>query len=425
MREQARSSTATARLQNSIENQRSRRSSRLDHGGRLLLGIGTAFMAALALSGTFVNVYIWKVDHSFIAIGLFNLLTFGILPLAFLGSGFLAPRLGELWILRAGVVSVAVFFAILLVLGERSVHHVLWLGTFFGIGQGLYWFAFHILTFDMTNPDNRGRFNGLAGLFGSLVGMTGPYVAGYLIVHSRRFSGYHIIFALALLLFAMLLLLSFRFRHRVEPRALRMQQGFRFQEDPDWWRLWVGSVVFGLREGVFSFFVGLLVFFVARNEEGLGLYGLWTGLISLGSFYAAGKVVNRDRVSTLLMGAAALLLGVVALILLLPVSQWTLAVFGGVTAGALPFFVVPFGTMVMNEIDESAASARYRAEHLISRELALGLGRTVSILVFLGVVRHLGSPGALAGTAACFAFAHTITYMLVQKVTFTRRKTVG
>ena len=425
MRDRVRLDTPTACTQTHLSSFPESHADRLNDGGRLLLGMGTSFMAALALSGTFVNVYIWKVEHSYIDIGLFNLLVFGTLPLAFLCSGFLARRVGELWILRAGVVSLAVFFAILLTLGERSVNHALWLGTFFGIGQGLYWFAFHVLTFDLTKPDNRGHFNGLAGLFGSLVSMTGPYMAGYLIVHGRRFSGYHVIFALSLLLFGILLVLSFRLPRRAEPHTLRLREGFRFRADPDWRRLWIGSIVFGLREGVFSFFIGLLVFFVARNEEGLGLYGLWTGLISLGSFFLAGKVVRKQRVGNRLMGAAAWLMGLIALVLLLPVRQWTLVLFGAVTAFALPFFVVPFGTMIMNEIDESAASAKHRAEHLISRELALGIGRTVSVLVFLTVARHLGSPGSFAGMTVCLAFAHTVVYMFVHKVTFTPRRAAG
>ncbi len=425
MRERMRIDTLAACPRNHGPGHSEDRPDRFHDGGRLLLAMGTLFMAALALSGTFVNVYIWKAEHSYIDIGLFNLVTFGALPLAFLCSGFLASRLGEVWILRAGVASLAIFFTILFLLGERGVNHVLWLGAFFGIGQGLYWFAFHVLTFDLTSTDNRGRFNGLGGLFGSLVGMTGPYVAGYLIVHARRLSGYHVIFALSLLLFGVLLALSFRLRHRGGQRALRLREGFRFRADPDWRRLWIGTVVFGLREGVFSFFIGLLVFFVARDEEDLGQYGLWTGLISLGAFFLAGRVVRNALVSMRLMGAAAFLMGAAALVLLLPVKRWTLLLFGGATAFALPFFVVPFGTMIMNEIDESAASARHRAEHLISRELALGVGRIGSVLIFLGVARHLGSPSSFVGMIVCLAFAHTIAYMLIYKVTFKRRQAAG
>lgn len=102
---------------------------------RWLVVMATLFMAGTALSGTFINVYIWKIDRTYEAITWFNLFTYGCLPLAFTASGYLATWIGEAWVMRSGVIVLVLFFSLLLWLGPKSIHYVQWLGMFFGIGQ--------------------------------------------------------------------------------------------------------------------------------------------------------------------------------------------------------------------------------------------------------------------------------------------------
>ena len=388
----------------------------LSPGGRLLIAVGTLYAAALGLSGLFVNIYIWKVDHSDLAVGLFNWTLYAALPLAFIAGGWLSGFVGHLWMLRLGVASVAAFFAVLLGMGERSAHHVLWLGALFGFGQGLFWHAYHVLVFDLTNTRNRGHFQGLAGFFGALAGMFAPFAAGFLIAGGARFSGYHLVFAASLALFAGLVWISFRMRHRDRAQPLHLREGFRLRADPDWRRLWLGTAAFGLREGLFSFYIALLVFFVTGSEAGLGEYGLYTGLIGLAAFYGAGKWLRTERAFKWAMAVASVFLGAVCLVFAAAVNRVTLLLYGSVTALLLPFLLVPMGTLAMNEIDETERSVRFRSAHIISREIALGCGRFASIGCFLLVAAFARSAGHFILLLCVLGFAHTAVAALLWKV---------
>ncbi len=385
---------------------------------RLLITLGSLYVASYSLSGLFVNIFIWRVDHSLVAIGLFNWTIYAMLPVTFVLGGWLAAFVGQIWLIRIGVATLSVFFGLLLWLGRQSAHHYVWLGVLSGLGQGLYWYGFQVLSFDLTTADNRGRFHGVAGVFTSLTAMAGPFFAGYVITQGWRFAGYHLVFATSLALFGVCIWLSFRLVCKRPPAPMQLAQGFRLRADPDWGRLWWATVFFGLREGLFAFYIGLLVYLATGTEEGLGEYALWTGSISLGAFYLAGRAERAADRGKTAMRWAALLMGVVCLVFFIAVNRWTLLLFGTVTAALWPFLLVPFGSMAMNEMDETDQSAAYRSEHVISREIALGIGRIVGVGSFVAVAAWFRSPGNLIALTAVLGFAHTLVSLLVRKVEY-------
>ena len=387
---------------------------------RLLIMCNTLFMFGLALSSIFVNVYIWKVDHSFVAIGVFNLCVFAAVTFGFYVGGQVSSHWIDLWLIRFGLIVLAMFFLLLLLLRERSAHYFWWLGLLFGFGQGIYWYGFHVTMFSLTSIDNRASFNGINGFFASLVSMAAPFLAGFLISHSPDYVGYHVVFAASLVLFALAFWLVFALPKGSLHDSLRLSEGFRLATDPDWKRLWFGSLIFGLREGVFAFYIGLLVFFATKSEEGLGEYGLWTGLVSLVGFYAV-RLIKKERHKQLLMVISGVIVGLACLLLLQGVHRMVLIVFGTVTALCMPFFVVPFSAMLMNEIDESKRSKERLPEYLISREIALGIGRVLGISVYLLVIRLLRQPLYLLQLAVILGFAHAIVALIIRKVTFDSR----
>lgn len=389
---------------------------RQDH---VLITCNSLLLFGLALSSIFVNVYIWKVDRSFFAIGVFNLCVFAAVTAGFFVGGKLSSKWIDLWIMRFGLIALSLFFLALLILREHSAHYFFELGLLFGFGQGVYWYGFHVTMFTLTTIDNRASFNGANGFFASLVSMVAPFVAGFFISHSPQFVGYHVVFAVSLLLFALSFWLIFALPKGTLHRKLHLVEGFHLHADPDWRRLWIGSLLFGLREGVFAFYIGLLVYFAAKSEEGLGEYGLWTGLVSLAAFYIVRMIKKKERVR-LFMVVSSILLGGIGLLFFLGVGRIVLILFGTVTALCMPFFIVPFSSMLMNEIDESKQSKERMPEYLISREIALGIGRVIGISIYL-FIAFQAKPSNLIVLAVILGFAHTIVGLLIRSVTYEPR----
>ncbi len=127
----------------------------------LLLVIGGLYSLSIALSNTFVNVYLWKQSGEFIDIALYNLAAVIFQPLTFILAGRLAKKVDRVIVLRLGVSSLSFFFFTVLFLGEKTSENLLLLGSLLGVGMGFYWLAFNVLTFEITEPETRDFFQWL------------------------------------------------------------------------------------------------------------------------------------------------------------------------------------------------------------------------------------------------------------------------
>ncbi|MFP3339270.1 hypothetical protein R0J91_14935, partial [Micrococcus sp. SIMBA_131] len=97
---------------------------------------------SIALSNTFVNVYLWKQSGEFADIGIYNLSAVISQPLTFILAGRWAKKMDRVIVLRIGVIFLALFYITVLSLGQNASHLLVLLGSLLGIGFGFYWLAF-------------------------------------------------------------------------------------------------------------------------------------------------------------------------------------------------------------------------------------------------------------------------------------------
>ena len=131
----------------------------------LLLFIGGIYSLSVALSNTFVNIYLWKQSGEFIDLAVYNLSVVIFQPLTFILAGRWAKKIDRVIVLRIGVIFLALFYISVLLFGEHASRYLIVLGGLLGIGYGFYWLAFNVLTFEITEPETRDFFNGFLGTF--------------------------------------------------------------------------------------------------------------------------------------------------------------------------------------------------------------------------------------------------------------------
>ncbi|WJH34987.1 MFS transporter [Paenibacillus sp. CC-CFT747] len=312
---------------------------------RLLLLVNALFGTANALSGTFVSIYLWKARNDFAMIAWFAVYQQVFMALTFWIAGKWVKEHNKMNSLRLGIALSALFYVLVLLLGVRSVDYIFWLGSVQGLASGFFWLAFNVVYFEVTNPDNRDRFNGWAGLWGSVAGMVAPWVSGFLITHWKGTGGYRLIFTLSLVIFLVGVVLSFWLRKRKVQTCYDWWFPFRKMADRSSRRVLWGLAAQGIREGVYSFLIGLLVYLATKNEMKLGNFSLITSGVALVSFWAAGRWFRpRFRKWGMLLGILAMM-GVV-LPLFWRVSYGTLLLFGIGTALFIPLYTLP-GTSVV------------------------------------------------------------------------------
>ncbi|MFC5713385.1 MFS transporter [Thalassorhabdus alkalitolerans] len=385
----------------------------------LLLTIGGLYALAIALSNTFVNVYLWKQSGEFRDIALYQFACALIQPFAFYLAGWWTKRVDRIVVLRFGIAILSLFYFAVLYIGEQASSYLLLLGGLLGVGFGFYWMAFNVLTFEITEPDTRDFFNGFFGLLSSFAGMVGPFSAGALITLLPELTGYHVIFAVSLLLFLAAVFLSLRLSRRIAKGAIRVKQVWkRRKEDTSWNGILWAHYFQGLREGIFVFVIVLWVYTASGSEMALGTYGLITSSISFFCYYFVSRLIKKEyRKKGIFIGGLFLY---AAIFLIIPEPSFTrLIIYGIIISAAYPLLLVPYVSLTYDVIGRAWNAAKMRVEYLLVREFFVNGGRITSIAVFLIAVSLWEAQQVIPWLLAVFGAGHFAMYFVIKGVPLT------
>jgi YQGE family putative transporter len=391
----------------------------------LLLIVGGLYFLSIALSNTFVNVYIWKQSGSFADIALYNLGIVIMQPLTFILAGRWAKKVDRVVVLRLGVSFLSAFFITVLFFGDHMSRGQLLLGGLLGVGFGFYWLAFNVLTFEITEPDTRDFFNGFLGLLSSLAGMIGPISAGAIISSMEKFAGYRTIFTMSLGFFFVAVILSFFLKRRSAKGNYAYRKIISERKNnPDWKYILYAHFFQGLREGTFAFVIVIWVFITTKSALALGTYGLVQSAVSFGAYYLATRLIkNRYRKKAILAGGLALY-GAVFFILF-HLTYTLLLTYAVVIALAYPLLLVPYMSLTYDVIGKGWKAAEMRIEYIVVRELYYNAGRVLSILAFLAVVLLFENEQAIPYLLGILGAGHAVIYFCIRYVKMKQPSTRG
>jgi MFS transporter, YQGE family, putative transporter len=382
----------------------------------LLLLIGGLYSLSVALSNTFVNIYLWKQSGEFKDLGLYNLSIVVIQPLTFILAGRWAKKIDRVIVLRIGVTCLALFYLTVLIIGTQASQFLLLLGGLLGMGYGFYWLAFNVLTFEITEPDTRDFFNGFLGILSSVGGMIGPISAGFIISRLEKFTGYSIVFGLSLVLFSLAVFLSFFLKRRPAEGAYWFVRIFKERHNNPNWKLVTNAHFFqGLREGTFVFVISVFVFLSTGSEMALGTFGLINSGIAFVAYYLASRLIKKKyRKKSILAGG--LILYASIFFIIIDVTYARLLMYAASIAIAYPLLLVPYVSMTYDVIGTGWRAAEMRIEYIVVREVFLNMGRVVSILCFLGAVTFFSEEKSIPILLLFVGAGHSVIYFFYRKI---------
>jgi MFS transporter, YQGE family, putative transporter len=381
----------------------------------LLLFIGGIYSLSVALSNTFVNIYLWKQSGKFSDLAFYNLSIVVVQPLTFILAGRWAKKIDRVIVLRIGVIFLALFYLAVLLTGTNASKFLLLLGGLLGVGYGFYWLAYNVLTFEITEPDTRDFFNGFLGILTSAGGMVGPMTAGFIITRLEKFTGYSVVFGISLSLFALAVFLSFSLKKRPANGRYCFQRILTERKHNTNWRLITNAHIFqGLREGTFVFVISVYVFISTGSELALGTYGLINSGISFLAYYGASRLIKKKgRKKAILIGGILLYLAI--LLIIWDVTFVKLMIYAATIALAYPILLVPYISTTYDVIGSGWNAAEMRIEYIVVREIFLHFGRIFSILFFLTAIfffKEKSIPVVLLILGA----GHTCIYYFLRRV---------
>ncbi|WP_339260025.1 MFS transporter [Paenibacillus sp. FSL R5-0713] len=383
----------------------------------LLLGVNGLFALAGALSGTFLNVFLWKSRPDYAMLGWFTLSQQLTIGLTFWLAGKWVKEHNKMSALRLGTALSGIFYMIVLWAGSKAVDWIWPLGILLGCSLGLFWIAFNVVYFEITDRENRDLFNGWVGLLGSMTGIIGPWFSGLIITRMTDNTGYRLIFTVSLVIYVIAVVFSFFLKKRKVSGTYRWSEPWIQLSKPNspWRTLALGLFAQGAREGVFAFLIALLVYLATAQEYKLGQFSLITSAVALVSYWAAGKWFKPQfRSKGMFIGALILL--VVLLPLLWKVTYGTLLIMGIGSAVAMPLYVLPMISAGFDMMGTSGENVEKRVELVVLRELCLMLGRLFGLAIFIVTVINAPSLHMLTWLIIILGASPLIGWIFMRKL---------
>jgi YQGE family putative transporter len=350
---------------------------------KILLLINALFTFAMGLSGVFINVFFWRGTGSFNVIILYNLMHYISMPFAFIAAGMLAKKKNGVWSLRIGLLMHALFFALILIAGNKGGFYIYALGILYGTAGGFFWLAYNTLTFDFTCMDNRDTFNGFNGTCSSVAAAIAPIISGFIISRFAGFQGYNIVFIITLSMFVILVLISLI----IKCKSYGSKVNFKMciSNNCHDWGIYRRTIFFwGIRDTTIGFVISILIIQTTGSELSLGKLTLVGALVSAASYALVQKIIKppkrRFAVYFGAVGAFAALIGIIY-----EISYITLLMFTIIDAFFIPFFLIQYSSTACNIIDR-AHDEDMRVEYMINRNIVINTGRALSALLILLMV---------------------------------------
>lgn len=355
---------------------------RLSAQAYVALFIHGCFQFGASMSGLFLNLYLWRLTEDLVINGIFNIIVYGIIPLAFATGGWIAKKRDRMVTYRLGIMMIALFYLAVIVAQDKVVAYYPLFGLFNGMALGLYWVGYLVLQYDVTDERNRSRFLGINMVVFNSAGLAGPALAGFLISLFEGLRGYIITFAAASALFAVASLFSFKIpRVQSHHRAFFLHFSGRMMKRN---KLWVLSLisffVLGLFQGLMLFLPNILMFQTVGREDQVGYLSVFFAFLTIvtGVYIARRKEQPRVRrdlfVSSLAIFAS-------TLILLVDIRLWTVVVFMIVYSLLSPLIVNTLTSYYYRLMDGLPLRGLFRIESVVLRETFLSGGRVISILM--------------------------------------------
>lgn len=366
---------------------------KLSRDAKISLVIHWCFIFGASMSGIFLNLYLWRLTHSLWLNGMFNIIHFIVVPIAFAVGGRIAKKRTVLFTFRIGIMLIALFYLSVIVAQEKVVDFYWLFAVFNGIASAFYWIGFLTLMYDVSTDQNRIRYLALNTITFTSATLAGPALAGYIISQYDGLRGYILIFTLAFIMFVITTIISFRLKaspqthHRIyflKYMGLLMRKNNRLH------KALYAFFILGTLQGIMLFLPNILLYKVIAREDLIGYAGvLYLGLGIISSYFIS-RFARASLVRVyLLVASIGFIIG--ASFLMWDISLYTVIIFVIFYYVFNPLQGNSMGSNYYNIMASLPLKGELRIESLVVREAFVNLGRIIAIFLLITLSNNLDS----------------------------------
>jgi YQGE family putative transporter len=357
------------------------------------LFIHGCFQFGASMSGLFLNLYLWRLTEDLVINGIFNIIVYGMTPIAFAIGGWIAKKKDRMVTYRLGIAMITVFFLVVIFAQERVVAYYPLFAVFNGMALGLYWTGYLVLMYDVTESRNRSRYLGINMIVFNSAGLAGPALSGFLISLFEGLRGYLFTFAAASFLFGLASFFSLKIpRIESHHRTYYLKfAGLMMRKNRLWLMSLFGFLVLGLFQGMMLFLPNILMFQTVGREDQVGYLSVFFALLTIATgFFISRRKQQLNIRRDLFVASLLIILG--ATVLLLDIRLWTVILFMSVYSLMAPLIINTLTSYYYRIMDGLPLRGLFRIESVVVREFFLNTGRVMSILMQVLFASNLNSP---------------------------------
>jgi MFS transporter, YQGE family, putative transporter len=370
------------------------------------------------LSGIFQSVFLWKLDKTYSLLAHYSLYWSIALIFCFGICGWLARKTSPMITMRLGFVFYLITYLIMLIFHDTLRDHIMLLGFSNGLAMSLYYVGMHLAVLDLTTNDNRDQFLYVQGILFTIGGVIGPVLSGIIISQFEGMFGYYVVFIGTCVFFFIAFLTSLKVKgHPITAKSYFWE----VIKNPsrEWKKMYKVMFADGIVSGVYgTFLITMITFKVAGGELSLGIYNTAAELVAIATFYVLARYSNpKYRLAIYAIGSVSIFLSSV-LLSILPVIL-SLVVFGVISPLAQNMITNSMSAMIYEAIEKDPEYKEKRLDYIIIREIPLGVGRIIGVVLFLVMRKYLDFDQLLPISFSLFPIVYVIMipslYMIWRK----------
>ncbi|MDR1565315.1 MAG: MFS transporter [Oscillospiraceae bacterium] len=355
----------------------------LSHDFKKLMLAHYAFMVFTQLPGVFINTFLLeRADLSVVLI--YNILVYIFTAFSMHIVPPFMRRFSAAGVAKIGVGMYACVYLILLIFMDRAVNIYVLIGVLTGTAAGFYWLGYNYLINVLTENDNRDKGLGLLNAGYAVAGMLIPPFSGW-IISLFKASGYVIIFASAAAVAALTALLYSRLpsTKSEEKGSGKLAKAYKLVfKDARWQIALAGEVCKGMREGSLSFMLSVALFALVNSTLLVGLNAFAAGIAATAANLIISRVIHPEsRLKWMSASVSGMVL--IAIMLIISPTPAIIVTFSVINSLIQNFLQTPSVSILFSLFDKQREAVALKAELFAIRELALGFGRGLGIVVFL------------------------------------------
>lgn len=356
-------------------------SQKLSRNTTFLLMIGCLFNAGLVIAATFVNVYLLRLTSNMGLMILQNIANNLMIVIGFvIGTQYTQKGGRMLNLLRVGITSVILYYALVLFLKEKASDYLIILGLFNGIGQGFYYFTFNILVGKLLKAEERSKFFSYQSSFSYIFGVIAPAVSGYIIVKFTELTGYYVLFATAVFVFILAIFFS------LELRKVEVHENYSIlpvlkEKGNKYWNIkkYI-SFTYALREVIYAQIYTVVAYLIISNEAIIGNLSSIMSLVGvLSSLLIASKFTPQTHQKYHLYYCLGYLISLGCLGIFS--TPWSLYLSFVINGLIIPWCNVIYSSHTY-QLASLAATKYTNSDYIVVSEFHIAVGRILGLLLF-------------------------------------------